>query len=293
MELKLCIANSIYQCTASIDNCTAIVPISINDRQTIIHVPVPRLKEGCTLSVNGITIFIQEENKGLDDLYNYVHNFLQWYFVILQSQDAIHEGDVTRTNIILKHMIPFFFSHSVLSKYFTECIDYILTTEFILPPHVAAEVRTASFVNVHGGFGKNKAADLHKENEVKLLKDLIQGLGANKTENSIIAISKAAPVISDVSTNFDKMLKLNDFTTKHKKHSTIEDIEAIINSIKTLDIWKYNGNRVLTAFHGISQSPFHFEAEALNRSIKSTVFQLQRDLPCEAEEVEDENEEEA
>jgi hypothetical protein len=34
---------------------------------------------------------------------------------------------------------------------------------------------------------------------------------------SIIAISKAAPVISDVSTNFDKMLKLNDFTTKHKR----------------------------------------------------------------------------
>jgi hypothetical protein len=40
------------------------------------------------------------------------------------------------------------------------------------------------------------------------------------------------------------MLKLNDFTAKHKKHSTIEDIETIINSITTLDIWKYNGNRV-------------------------------------------------
>jgi hypothetical protein len=36
----------------------------------------------------------------------------------------------------------------------TECIDYILKTEFILPPHVAAEVRTASFVNVHGGLVK-------------------------------------------------------------------------------------------------------------------------------------------
>ena len=36
----------------------------------------------------------------------------------------------------------------------------------------------------------------------------------------------------------------------------------------------------------------HFEAEALNRSIKSTVFRLQRDLPCETEEVEDENEDE-
>jgi hypothetical protein len=35
---------------------------------------------------------------------------------------------------------------------------------------------------LYGGAGKNKAADLQKENEAKLLKDLIRGLGANKNE---------------------------------------------------------------------------------------------------------------
>ncbi|XP_052089389.1 uncharacterized protein LOC127726061 isoform X1 [Mytilus californianus] len=165
MDLKLLIANQAYQCSASLNNNTAVVPLLFNGRQTIIQVPVPRLQDCCSINVNGITIFIQEVKKGQDDLFNYVHNFLQWYFIILQMQDAIHEGDMVRTNVIIKTMIPFFFSHSVLSKYFTECIDFILKTEFTLPPHVAAEVRAAS-VNVHGGIGKNKAADMHKENEV-------------------------------------------------------------------------------------------------------------------------------
>jgi hypothetical protein len=52
-------------------------------------------------------------------------------------QDAIHEADSLRTNIILISMIPFFYLHSILSKYITECIDYILKTEITLPPYIA------------------------------------------------------------------------------------------------------------------------------------------------------------
>ena len=59
----------------------------------------------------------------------------------------IHDADIFRTNIILKSMIPFFYSHLILYKYFTECIDYILKTEITLPPHIALRVRAGSFVN--------------------------------------------------------------------------------------------------------------------------------------------------
>jgi len=87
-------------------------------------------------------------------------------------------------------------------------------------------------VNVYGGAGKNKAADLQKENEVKLLKDLIRGLGANKTENSIISISKAAPIISDISQNFDNMLGMKKYKTNHKKRSSAEDIGILLKKTK-------------------------------------------------------------
>jgi hypothetical protein len=42
---------------------------------------------------------------------------------------------------------------------------------------MALKVRCASFVNLKGRQGKNKAADLQKENQVLVLKELIRGLG--------------------------------------------------------------------------------------------------------------------
>lgn len=212
-----------------------------------------------------------------DDLYNYVINYLQWYFVI-QLQETIHEGDITRTIIILKTMIPFFYSHSALSKYFTERIDYILKTEITLPPDVALRVRAASFVNVHGGEGKNKAADMHKENEVKLLKDLIRGLGANKTENSIVAISKAAPVIQQIVQNYDSMLSIKKINTKHKKRSFEEDIQAMIRVLKKTSPWVPE-QRSLNSFIGFEKSPFSFDVHLFQVAVKYTVKRLLRDIP--------------
>ncbi|CAC5415326.1 unnamed protein product [Mytilus coruscus] len=60
MDLKLLIANQAYQCSASLDNNTAVVPLLINGRQTIIQVPVPRLQDGCSINVNGITILFRK-----------------------------------------------------------------------------------------------------------------------------------------------------------------------------------------------------------------------------------------
>lgn len=69
------------------------------------------MREECRVSVNHVEMFIRyrdQDHIHKDDPYNYVNNYLQWYFVILQLQDTIHEGDITRTNIILKTIIQFF-----------------------------------------------------------------------------------------------------------------------------------------------------------------------------------------
>lgn len=253
----------------------------MNNALIHIKVPLTKVKEGCKVSINGVELKLKSviENQGQqDDLYNYVNNYLQWYFVIMQLQDAIHEGDITRTNVVLKTMTPFFYSHSVLSKYFTECIDYILKTEIILPPSLSLQVRAGSFVNIHGGMGKTKATDMHKENEVKLLKDLIRGLGANKTEKSIIAMSKAAPVISSIANNFDTMLSMKKITTKHKKRSSTEDIQAIIQILQKNSPWHVT-HRNLSAFNGIDKSPFGFNLCVFKTTVQNTVKRLLRDIP--------------
>lgn len=169
-----------------------------------------------------------------------------------------------------------------MSKYFTECIDYILKTEITLPPDVALRVRAASFVNDHGGEGKNKAADMHKENEVKLLKDLRRGLGANKTENSIVAISKAAPVIQQIVQNYDNMLLIKKINTKHKKRSSEEDIQAMIRALKKTSPWVPE-QRSLNSFIGFEKSPFSFDVHLFQEAVKDTVNRLLRDIPIPTE----------
>ena len=181
-------------------------------------------------------------------------------------------------------MIPFFYSHSDLSKYLTKCIDYILKTEITLPPSLSLLVRAGSFVNVHGGKGKNKAADLHKENEVKLVKDLIRGLGSNKTEKSIIAVSKASPVISSISDNFDNMLHLKKMHTTHKRRSKEEDINAILVMLQGNSPWQVKDHRHLSHYRGIPNTPFSFDRSKLEVTITDIVQRLLRDLPIEVEE---------
>jgi hypothetical protein len=83
-----------------------------------------------TGSVMPIEISIMK--KPQDDLYNYVLQFMQWYLFILSFKDTDREGVIYRNNVNLKFCIPLFFSHSALSKYFIECIDYILKTEALL-----------------------------------------------------------------------------------------------------------------------------------------------------------------
>ncbi|XP_014667743.1 PREDICTED: LOW QUALITY PROTEIN: uncharacterized protein LOC106809250 [Priapulus caudatus] len=236
--------------------------LSINVQVFTIKIAEGNLNIGCTvLPISGLPIMVRrvaDKVDPVDDLSNYVLQYLQWYFIMIHLSDAIHEGDVIRTNVILKEMIPFFYSHSYLSKYFVECVDYILKTEVLLPPAIGMRVRAASFVSTHGGNGNNKPTDLQKENEVKMIKELIKGLGSNKTEQSIIAVSKAAPVMMDICANFDKMLQTPKHGTTHKKRPADEDLQTLLRTLKTVNIWG-NACRTLHAFKGIARSPFKFD----------------------------------
>ena len=64
-------------------NNTVKVPIKINGSHIRIEVPIRKLKEGLKMKVEGVEVGIQEQ-KGDDDLHNYVRNYMQWYFILLQ-----------------------------------------------------------------------------------------------------------------------------------------------------------------------------------------------------------------
>ena len=58
-----------------------------------------------------------------------------------------------------------------------------------------------------------------------MLKDLIRELGANKTENAIVTVSKAAPVIQGIVDNFDRMVCVKKKKTRHQKKSFECDVK--------------------------------------------------------------------
>ncbi|XP_061179502.1 uncharacterized protein LOC133188137 [Saccostrea echinata] len=176
------------------------------DKQYKVQIPKSRLDQGkvivLNMSGNIFTLIKAKE----DDLFNYMHYFLQHYLLMIFMKDAIYEGDIFRVNISLKLMMPYFYDHSNLSKCLVECIDYILKTEILLSPKLSLEVRTSSFVNPKGGIGNNKPSDMQKENQVKELKELIKGLRSNKTETAIVNLCKAAPIINSVVKNLDNQI---------------------------------------------------------------------------------------
>ncbi|OWF45326.1 hypothetical protein KP79_PYT03637 [Mizuhopecten yessoensis] len=264
----------------SIDNDTVNIILDLSGKKIIVSLKLNTVRHGCVINIPGVSVPMKFEifkpciiN---DDLNNYMVNSMQWYFVILQIKDALHEGDIDRINIILKQMIPFFYSHSYLSKYLTECLDYILKTEHILSPRMSMKVRAASIINPTGGIGKNKTADLHKENEVEFLKELIRGLGTSKTEQAIVNVTKAAPVIQSVCDMFDKQTKIKTVKTTHKVRSTFDDTTSLLSKLQKLDIWTFHNGRKLQ--QKVMHSPFEFDRTHFKSIIQGTVKWLLRDL---------------
>lgn len=202
--------------------------------------------------------------------------FLQYAFLIWNFMDAIKEGDIFRTNVCFKTMIPLFYCHSELSKYLAECIDYIQKTKILLSTKMSMKVRAASFINKSGRIGKNKPADMEKENQVKLLKELIRGLGSNKTENAIVGISKAAPVIESVVHHFDEEAEICEVRTTHKSRSLESDLKVILEKTRELDPFSNQG-RSLQSYKGINANPIYsVNKEKCHQVVLRTAQRLRR-----------------
>lgn len=248
------------------------------NRITIVQIPIALLTIGKSvqLTVNGITVSATRINKETNDIQNYSVCFLQYVFLIWNFMDAIKEGDIFRTNVCLKTMIPFFYCHSELSKYLAECIDYIQKTEILLSTKMSMKVRAASFINKSGRIGKNKPADMEKENQVKLLKELIRGLGSNKTENAIVGISKAAPVIESVVYHFDEEAGICELRTTHKSRSLESDLKVMLEKTRELDPFSNQG-RSLQSYKGINANPIYsVNKEKFHQVVLRTAQRLRR-----------------
>ncbi|CAC5375610.1 unnamed protein product [Mytilus coruscus] len=169
-----------------------------------------------------------------DELYNYSTNLTIRGLHYLQMEDTIKEGDISRIILNLKVCIPIFFAHSCLSKYLFECVDYITKVSCFLSPLDKLRVLEGSMVNLRGGQGNNIEADLVQEHSVRNQKELIRGLGANKSETAISAVTAAAPVIAKICMNFDAEHNIPKKASRHSKVISTEDKKVVSESLRKI-----------------------------------------------------------
>ncbi len=104
-------------------------------------------------------------------------------------------------------------------NYALESLNLLVQHDFTLSPRQATELIWSRFVNTKGLKGTNIPNDLHMEHLNSLVKTSISGLGANKTVNSIMKVSKDLHVLSPVLNNFGTPNRSHTFFPNHPLHA--------------------------------------------------------------------------
>ena len=184
-----------------------------------------------------------------DHLLNYSRQLCEWGIHYLSLDDAAREGDLTRIQPNLQGCIPFFFSHSKLSKYMVECINYILQYKYASPLQ-KTRILEGSFINRRGGIGNNVEADLVQEHSVKHQKELIRGLGANKSQNAITRATSASNLLSGVISSFDASLNVPHKGGHRTSAANNEDVQLVREAMATIQPFRPTpGRRCGMSFH--------------------------------------------
>ena len=191
-----------------------------------------------------------------DRLYNYCNNLCHWTLQLMSMNDTAKEGDITRVIPNCLWNLPFFYSHSKLSKYFVENLDYIVKAEFLGSPLEKLRILEGSFINYHGGRGNNVESDLVQEQSVKNAKNLVRQLGANKTEDAINRACGAADAVAGILENLDISLNIKDKSSRPAKKLAGKDETLAAEVLREIRPFKKTPGRKCEGFNSIGSSPF-------------------------------------
>ncbi len=151
----------------------------------------------------------------------------------MEYSDAIREGDGGRMLRCWRYLLPMFRS-SGRKNYALESLNLLVQHDFTLSPKQATKLIWSRFVNTMGLKGTNISNDLHMEHLNRLIKTSISGLGANKTVNYIMKVSKVLHVLSPVLNNFDTENEVAHVSGRHQKASEMKDMRIILNEFTSV-----------------------------------------------------------
>ena len=106
-----------------------------------------------------------------------------------------------------------------------------------------------------GGLGMNIPLDLAVERSNNFLKQAINHLGVNFTDNAVTRISKAEALMRGVMDNKDRDLKRIRRPGKHKKKSSMTNMDVLVGKLTDEDVFSRMPSRGYKHFKNFERSP--------------------------------------
>jgi L1 cell adhesion molecule like protein len=170
--------------------------------------------------------------------------------MFLEFRDAIHEGDGPRIIRCWKFMLLYWHLKGH-TKYVSEAVHLISAIEATASERISQEIIWCRTVNTCGGLGRNIPIDLFLEHLNRNLKDIVNGLGPNLSENTIIQAGKSLKCLQNITVHFDNISKIHPPSMHHSKPSSTTDKEKIISELMRSNVFSYIPGRSHYSFKDI------------------------------------------
>ena len=172
----------------------------------------------------------------------------------MQLKDTCAEGDGDRNNINKKRLLLYFKSSNSFTKYSIEMFTSIAQIEAIVSEEMAERLTWGCFVNWHGGEGKNIANDAAQEICNDSSKDVVKGMGANKTTKAILRASQSGAGVHEIKWSFDKATNIHRVSHTHSARSSVEHELMMLQDLRKLRPFRVMSGRCHAHFPDIAIS---------------------------------------
>ena len=173
----------------------------------------------------------------------------------MQMKDTCAEGDGERNDINMKRLLQYFKSYGSFSKYAVEMFTAIAQRKALLSEEMAHRIRWGRFVNWAGGRGKNIECDTAQEICNRTCRNIVLGMGANKTPTAIVRASKSAAGVEQIVTRFDVETGIHKKSTAHTSRSSQDDENMMIKDLSKLQPFHTSPGRYHANFTNVEASP--------------------------------------
>lgn len=212
-------------------------------RHELTHDPPPTIPEEPVL-VNTVPDPTDQNPEPKDDVFDYHCGFMNMALLLRNFMDAIKEGDGERiVRCIKMFLLHFKQDGSGSTKYSLEALYHLFQLFALLSPREAERLIWNRAVNNKGCPGCNVAMDLALEHDNHLIKDIIRGLGANISEESVRRICRAFFILKAFLQQLDKEMKVKKISGEHSKKSAKEDLKKVVKTLHEQNVFEKQATR--------------------------------------------------